>query len=148
MLADATQLPFADNSLGIVLASGLWPATPGHYSATGRRSLDIAREEYTIYPRLSPDETRRHNIRIGAIEEAVRVLEPGGLLVWQGSTAEDFDIAARVGLALRRSATYWTSSGPDQFVNYDAVFQKPAEQQAVASRLVCLLSRLRHQPRS
>jgi len=67
LIADATSLPFPDNSIGLILASCL-PS----------------------------------RIRSSTLAEAYRVLEPGGLLIWQGGRIEDLAEAKRIGFKLQQ----------------------------------------------
>lgn len=74
--ADASALPFRDSSLSAIFASCL--------------------------PRVRIDERQITDVplREPAIREAYRVLEPGGLLVWQGSFWNDLRVAQSLGFEM------------------------------------------------
>ena len=92
LLADATKLPLADNSLGCLFASNL----PG----------DIDEE---------------------VIREASRVLEPGGILVWQGGETQDVAQAELAGLKVvqyQKFETYNSQRRVGKFYSWNVIFQK------------------------
>lgn len=127
ILADATRLPFADRSIGMVLVRGLYIARPQSDDDTrsGVFSLDLARQEYTMYPELPEGQTGHHNLRIEAIEEAARVLQTGGLLVWASGGIEDLAIAEAKDFELCRSREYLVSYGAGATGTVvDAVFRQ------------------------
>lgn len=103
-LVDARCLPLKLGSVGMLLVSCI-PITPPEENQ--KTFTDITRafamNEYKIYPnRPYPKSDYRLNQRITIIEEASRVLEPNGLLVWLGGLEEDIDVAEQNGLNLVR----------------------------------------------
>ncbi len=87
--ADATELPFENNSQSAIYASCL----PG--ALRGRSGIP----EFT-------------NLRDNAISEASRVIKPGGYLLWCGGTEADFTHATDLGLRPVYIATEITHKTP------------------------------------
>ena len=128
MLADAARLPFATHSIGMVLVSGLYVARPAAKDVplSEPSPMDRAREEYAMYPELPSGQSERSNLRIESIEEAARVLQPNGLLVWASGTVEDVDIAKANDFELCRYRSHVASYGAGATgVSVDAVFRHP-----------------------
>lgn len=62
------------------------------------------------------------NTRARTMTEATRVLERGGLLVWQGGNFKDFDNAKRSGFEL---VQYRIKDSRQGFLSFDMIFRKP-----------------------
>ena len=86
--ADATKLPFEDQSIGVLFASAL--------------PIDIHADIF---------------------RDAVRVLSPGGIMVWEGGREEDINLAKNNGLELVQS----NKTIYDEDYILALVFQKPLE---------------------
>lgn len=63
-----------------------------------------------------------NNVRPQALSESARVLEQGGLLIWQGGREEDIYDAIQNGLIIKQSRR---SVSRNNIVAYDLIFQKP-----------------------
>ena len=61
------------------------------------------------------------------IDEAARVLEKGGLLVWQGGQRRDFNIARKRGFEL---VQYNVRDQRQGFLSFDTIFRKPKDTSA------------------
>ncbi len=97
---DATKMTFNENSVGAVFSSCI-----GSINVEG----------------LEQD-----GIREKTIKEAYRVLEPGGLLIWQGGNEEEFSIARRCEFRLLQSkVTYDKYPSGEDAVICDFIFEKP-----------------------
>lgn len=126
-LMDARHLPFRRGTIGMLLASCVTILPREELrSQFADMNLMLAKSEYAIYPEHPyPGSTFRFNQRIPIIEEASRVLEPNGLLVWRGGTEEDIRVAEYNGLSLVRVRSedgVSATTGEDMTV-YEAVFQ-------------------------
>jgi hypothetical protein len=104
LLLNGCEMPFADNSVGVVLASSIDYIDPNN---AWHPSFDVqyyyikqAQQEYDTYAPSNPPlhRTERLNQRITMIEETARVLEIGGLLVGQFLDHRDIRVARLNGL--------------------------------------------------
>ena len=103
-------MPIEDESLGAVFASGLAISKaeagqlkkfvkPGDFSkAHDERSLDSKKK---------------------ILEETFRVLEQGGILVWQKGQEADFDYAQKLGFIPKRI------EAPENLASFNGIFEKP-----------------------
>lgn len=97
---DATKMTFNENSVGAVFCSCI-----GSINVEGLQQDDIRKK---------------------TIKEAFRVLEPGGLLIWQGGNEEEFSFARECGFRMVQCKTTEGEykSGEKAFV-YSYIFEKP-----------------------
>lgn len=127
---DGTNLPLIDNSVGVLLISALsYVNEVGGRAPDDYDDLQPAIDEYSSYTEPVFG-SKRDNLRISTIEEAARVLKPGGILVWQSTHEGDEDVAKINGLVpkQRLHATYETlHKGNIEKVNAEntTIFQKP-----------------------
>jgi hypothetical protein len=97
---DATKMTFNESSIGAIFSSGI-------------ESINV-------------EGIPQEKIREKTIKEAFRVLEPGGLLIWQGGVEEDFIIARGCGFRLLQSKAIEAklSNGKKELV-CNFIFEKP-----------------------
>ncbi len=98
-VADATQLPHPNESIGVVLCAGIGGGTEKKTAA---------------------------ETRAGVFAEFARVLKPGGLVVAQGFFAEDLRAAAEAGWEIKMARVLSAQKiGDREVVGVSAVLQKP-----------------------
>lgn len=97
---DATKMTFNENSVGAIFSSCI-----GSINVEGLQQDDI---------------------REKTIKEAYRVLEPGGLLIWQGGNEEEFSFTRECGFRmLQCKITRGKYPSGEDAVVYDFIFEKP-----------------------
>jgi hypothetical protein len=69
---------------------------------------------------------QQDDIREKTIKESYRVLEQGGLLIWQGGNEEDFTSANKCGFRLLQcKITKGKYASGEKAIIYDFIFEKP-----------------------
>lgn len=105
-IADAFKLPMGDNTVGAVFASyfGGLNCKATALQLRKKKSKSASRKKVISVPPVKSKPKKKIDctkIRIAmrkkAIKEAWRVLEPGGLLIWQGGDEYDFRFAGQNG---------------------------------------------------
>lgn len=99
--ANATDLPMKDGSIGALFISCLGGMQKDDSEELKKLEFKsrFSKKESALYEKLSYESKRR--LRDGALQEAFRVLEDKGLLIWQGGEKEDYIKALELGFALK-----------------------------------------------
>jgi len=105
--ADATEMPLRDSSVGAVFSTNL-SAFPSEKHNLTKEQIDTETDRLTKI------------LRENAMKEAWRILEPGGLLIWQGGKEEDFTVAHNLGFRI----VQYQKEQYEKQVFYSCIFEK------------------------
>lgn len=144
-IADATEMPLQNDSVGAIFASYFGgshckdtalnlkdkkfknSAYSRHYppSETERQQgIAIPPLEFTLEQKMNEIQQRKI-LRAAAMKEAWRVLEPGGLMIWQGGDENDFNYAAKNGFGVLLISSPNDPANPhDKNIYYSQVYKK------------------------
>jgi hypothetical protein len=102
--ASATELPIKDGKVGALFVScigGIQKNDPEELKKLNKKmtSWRVTNKDEKRYEELAYESKRK--LRDTTLQEALRVLEEGGVLIWQGGEKEDYDTASEMGLSVK-----------------------------------------------
>ena len=96
-IVDIRDMPYIDNSIGILMCSYLPPTDYPSEQNPARTAKEIE-DEYQEIIKGNKDPRESPNLHISLLAAATRVLDAGGILILQGVHPEDTNVARKLEL--------------------------------------------------